>query len=183
MTHHDKARELVERLRRQKTTDEMERYEVINADFEGAYDLLVRDCREAADLITAQAEALEYAEAKDTPDALTPQIKKACQAPGYWSIYAQALELVSNRYSKSALVHLAAFLMMREQSLAEENQRLREALNAERALSDRMASALDYVDDYCLSYPDLGILSAVVQPAIQRHAAARAALSSTGEKG
>lgn len=56
MTHHDKARELVERLRRQKTTDEMERHEVINADFEGAYDLLVRDCRDAAGLITAQAE-------------------------------------------------------------------------------------------------------------------------------
>lgn len=50
------TRELVERLRRQKTTDEMERHEVINADFEGAYDLLVRDCREAADLIAAQAE-------------------------------------------------------------------------------------------------------------------------------
>jgi hypothetical protein len=56
MTHHDKARELVKRLLRQKTTDEMERYEVINADFEGAYDLLVRDCRNAADTITAQSE-------------------------------------------------------------------------------------------------------------------------------
>lgn len=119
MTHHDKARKLAATLR------------ALAVLFEQGLALKSRDaCLEAADLITAQAEALEYAEAKDTPDALTPQIKKACQAPGYWSIYAQALELVSNRYSKSALAHLAAFLMMREQAQVEENQRLREAVEA-----------------------------------------------------
>lgn len=47
------------------------------------------------------------------------------------------------------------------------------ALQEERALSDRLAGALEYVDDYSLSYPDLGVLSAVAQPAIQDHAIAR----------
>ena len=68
-------------------------------------------------------------------------------------------------------------------ALAEENRRLREALQAERSLSDRLAGALEYIDDYALSYPDLGVVSAVVQPAIQDHDKARAALSSTGEDG
>lgn len=88
------TRELVERLRRQKTTDEMERHEVINADFEGAYDLLVRDCREAADLITAQAEenrrlreALRRAEAYvehggDREGPLLRQIRAALSSTG-----------------------------------------------------------------------------------------------------
>lgn len=67
--------------------------------------------------------------------------------------------------------------------LIEENRRLREALQAERSLSDRLAGALEYIDDYALSYPDLGIVSAVAQPAIKDHDKARAALSSTGEKG
>ncbi|MDF3904648.1 hypothetical protein [Paracoccus sp. AS002] len=66
---------------------------------------------------------------------------------------------------------------------AEENRRLREALQAERSLSDRLAGALEYIDDYALSYPDLGVVSAVAQPSIQDHYKARAALSSTGEKG
>ena len=55
------------------------------------------------------------------------------------------------------------------------------ALREERALSDRLAGALEYVDDYSLSYPDLGVLSAVAQPAIQDHAIARAALDATDD--
>jgi hypothetical protein len=117
MTQHDKARELVEM---------------------GVIWLREIDMHDEANAITALAQALEYTDARDTPDALTPQIKEAQQAPGYWSIYAQALELVSNRYSKSALVHLTVFLMMREQAQVEENRRLREAIrHADDILEDR----------------------------------------------
>lgn len=97
MTHQDKSRELVTKLRE---------------DHNSIWQFLMD---EAADLITELINALEYAEANDKPDAMAPLIQEAQRAPGYWSIYAQALELVSNRYSKSALVHLTAYLMMREQ--------------------------------------------------------------------
>lgn len=46
---------------------------------------------------------------------------------------------------------------------------LEEALQKEKSLSDRLASALEYIDDYCLSYPDLGTISAVAQPALKAH--------------
>lgn len=65
-------------------------------------------------------------------------------------------------------------------ALSERCRVLEEALQTERSLSDRLAGALEYVDDYSLSYPDLGVLSAVVQPAIQDHDKARAALTSGG---
>lgn len=53
-------------------------------------------------------------------------------------------------------------------------QALEEALQKEKSLSDRLASALEYIDDYCLSYPDLGTISAVAQPALKAHSDARA---------
>ena len=65
-------------------------------------------------------------------------------------------------------------------ALSERIEVLEEEVQAERSLSDRLAGALEYIDDYALSYPDLGALSAVAQPAIQDHADARAALTSGG---
>ena len=65
-------------------------------------------------------------------------------------------------------------------ALSERCRVLEEEVQAERSLSDRLAGALEYIDDYALSYPDLGALSAVAQPAIQDHADARAALTSGG---
>ena len=65
-------------------------------------------------------------------------------------------------------------------ALAERCRVLEEEVQAERSLSDRLAGALEYIDDYALSYPDLGTLSAVAQPAIQDHADARAALAQKG---
>lgn len=53
-------------------------------------------------------------------------------------------------------------------------QALEEALQKEKSLSDRLASALEYIDDYCLSYPDLGTISAVAQPALKAHSDVRA---------
>ena len=53
--------------------------------------------------------------------------------------------------------------------LQAEVDKLREMLLAERALSDRLCGALEYIDDYCLSYPDLGVLSGVATLAIQDH--------------
>lgn len=52
-----------------------------------------------------------------------------------------------------------------------------QALEEERALSDRLASALEYIDDYSLSYPDLGTISAVAQPALEMYEAVRALAS------
>lgn len=49
-------------------------------------------------------------------------------------------------------------------------------LKAEKVLSDRLARALEYIDDYSLSYPDLGTISAVTKPALEAHAEDRAAL-------
>ena len=46
---------------------------------------------------------------------------------------------------------------------------LRAELQAEREHAGRLASALEYIDDYCLSYPDLGALSGVARPAIKEH--------------
>lgn len=65
-------------------------------------------------------------------------------------------------------------------ALSERCRALEEEVQAERSLSDRLAGALEYIDDYAISYPDLGALSAVAQPAIQDHADARAALTSGG---
>jgi len=53
---------------------------------------------------------------------------------------------------------------------------LAEALETEKNLADRLASALEYIDDYSLSYPDLGTITAVAQPALEAHTEARAAL-------
>ncbi|KAB2693363.1 hypothetical protein [Brucella intermedia] len=50
------------------------------------------------------------------------------------------------------------------------------ALGTEKILADRLASALEYIDDYSLSYPDLGTITAVAQPALKEHSAARAVL-------
>lgn len=44
---------------------------------------------------------------------------------------------------------------------------LRAELAAERELADRLAGALDYIDDYCLAYPELESLSAVAASAIE----------------
>lgn len=51
----------------------------------------------------------------------------------------------------------------------------RNALRKEKRLTDQLAKALEYIDDYSLSYPDLGVISAVSQPALEAHTAARAA--------
>ncbi|SFX49306.1 hypothetical protein SAMN04244548_01229 [Paracoccus pantotrophus] len=64
MTDHDKARDTVEQLRLQRNTDEMERHEIINADFEGAYNWLIADCRAAADQLSACVERCERLEAE-----------------------------------------------------------------------------------------------------------------------
>lgn len=173
MNDTNKARELVTKLRGICVSAIRANYAVL-----GAAPLITANetIQEAADLITELDQALEYAEAKDTPDALTPQIKEATQAPGYWSIYAQALELVSNRYSKSGLVHLTAFLMMREQAQVEENRRLREALRP-------FASAWGIAQASGLT--DMSRLGALArnETASVYFMRARAALSSTGEKG
>lgn len=59
------------------------------------------------------------------------------------------------------------------EALEARRRELEEALQKEKSLSDRLASALEYIDDYCLSYPDLGTISAVAQPALKAHSAAR----------
>lgn len=44
---------------------------------------------------------------------------------------------------------------------------LRAAIAAERELADRMYGALEYIDDYCLAYPELESISAVSSSAIE----------------
>lgn len=60
-----------------------------------------------------------------------------------------------------------------------EAAKLREALEKETALSNCLASALEYIyiDDYSLSYPDLGVISGVATPALEAHYEARQALA------
>lgn len=43
---------------------------------------------------------------------------------------------------------------------------LRAELSAERELVDRLYSAIEYIDDYCLAYPELEAVSAVSSSAI-----------------
>ena len=43
---------------------------------------------------------------------------------------------------------------------------LRADLAAERELVDRLYSAIEYIDDYCLAYPELEAVSAVSSSAI-----------------
>lgn len=50
------------------------------------------------------------------------------------------------------------------------------ALETEKALADRLASALEYIEGYSLCYPDLGIITGVAQPALEAHTEARAAI-------
>lgn len=79
---------------------------------------------------------------------------------------AEGIEL--NRRLNDALNGLLLWQSRAEKAEAEV-ERLREMLLAERALSDRLCGALEYIDDYCLSYPDLGVLSGAAMPAIQDH--------------
>ena len=44
---------------------------------------------------------------------------------------------------------------------------LRAELEQERELADRMYGALEYIDDYCLAYPELESISAVSSSAIE----------------
>ena len=44
---------------------------------------------------------------------------------------------------------------------------LRAEIAAERELADRLAGALEYIDDYCLAYPELESISAVASSAIE----------------
>ena len=47
----------------------------------------------------------------DKDDDLTPAIKADFGTEGFYGRYSRALELVSNRHSKSALVSLVAYLL------------------------------------------------------------------------
>ena len=53
------------------------------------------------------------------------------------------------------------------QELRAEITQLRAELAAERELADRFYGALEYIDDYCLAYPELESLSAVAASAIE----------------
>lgn len=57
-------------------------------------------------------------------------------------------------------------LTISEEAAAEIDQ-LRADLAAERELADRMYGALEYIDDYCLAYPELESISAVSSSAIE----------------
>lgn len=53
------------------------------------------------------------------------------------------------------------------EELRAEITQLRAELEQERELADRMYGALEYIDDYCLAYPDLESISAVSSSAIE----------------
>lgn len=57
-------------------------------------------------------------------------------------------------------------VMMTDAMYAEITQ-LRAEFAAERELADRMYGALEYIDDYCLAYPELESISAVSSSAIE----------------
>ena len=52
-------------------------------------------------------------------------------------------------------------------SMYAEITQLRAEIAAERELADRLAGALEYIDDYCLAYPELESISAVASSAIE----------------
>lgn len=62
---------------------------------------------------------LTYATQHDTQDELTPLIHEDQRSPGYWSMYGTAIEYVSNRKSKSALVHLVTYILRRSEEKAQ----------------------------------------------------------------
>ncbi len=64
----------------------------------------------------------------------------------------------------------------RAEALEAKLEAAEKGLETEKALADRLASALEYIEDYSLCYPDLGIITGVAQPALEAHTEARAAL-------
>ena len=55
----------------------------------------------------------------DKEDAHTPEIRAALAAPCDHELYVQAFEMVSNRHSKFALVHLVYWLLTKHQARKE----------------------------------------------------------------
>lgn len=108
MLDHDKAHRILLSRRKWHRTDcdcsECADHEVLSAYIERCKTLEAENERLKG--------ALEYAEACDVKDDLTPKINETAKQPGYWVVYAEALEIVSNRYSKSSLVHLVTYLLI-----------------------------------------------------------------------
>jgi hypothetical protein len=52
----------------------------------------------------------------DRPDDLTPAIDADFETHDFYARYARAMELVGNRHSKSALVNLVAFLLIKKEA-------------------------------------------------------------------
>lgn len=63
-------------------------------------------------------------------------------------------------YDEGALDCLTGRAAAELSNLRAENERLRE-------MADRLYSAIEYIDDYCLAYPELEFLSTVASSAIE----------------
>jgi len=114
-------------------------------------------------IVNASLEAIRTEEStvlagpEDRDDDLTGAIAASARSPGYWGTYPVALAAVSNRYSKSALTHLVAHLIMerdaaraqaaqadaaRDQAIQEIGQAMMALMSTSKAEVDRLHKAM-----------------------------------------